>query len=131
MNPTITALDTNRNTDPSRRNPAASITTPVNTDSVNNARAGSRAPCTAGTPATIIDIAPVAWTAMNDELVTNPPVIVPTKYAYKPASGFTPARRPAASPSGTLCTPSTKPATLSARTVPVLMGNRLPTYPAP
>ncbi len=38
MNPTITAFDTNRRTDPSRANPAASITTPVSTDRVNNAR---------------------------------------------------------------------------------------------
>ncbi len=41
MNPTITAFDTNRRTEPSRRNPAASITTPVSTARVNNARAGS------------------------------------------------------------------------------------------
>jgi hypothetical protein len=39
--PTITAFDTNRRTEPSRRNPAASITTPVSTDRVNNALAGS------------------------------------------------------------------------------------------
>ena len=43
MNPTITAFDTNRSTEPSRRNPAASITTPVSTDKVNKARAGSSA----------------------------------------------------------------------------------------
>ena len=39
MNPVITALDTNRSTYPSRKNPAASMTTPVSTDKVNNARA--------------------------------------------------------------------------------------------
>jgi hypothetical protein len=32
INPTITAFETNRSTEPSRRNPAASITTPVSTD---------------------------------------------------------------------------------------------------
>ena len=32
MNPTITAFDTNRSTDPSRSSPATSITTPVSTD---------------------------------------------------------------------------------------------------
>ena len=43
MNPTITAFETNRSTEPSRKNPAASITTPVSTDKVNKARAGSSA----------------------------------------------------------------------------------------
>ena len=41
MNPTITAFDTNLSTEPSRKNPAASITTPVSIDKVNKARAGS------------------------------------------------------------------------------------------
>ena len=39
--PTITALDTNRRTEPSRSTPATIIRTPVMKDSVNNARAGS------------------------------------------------------------------------------------------
>ena len=29
-------------------------------------------------------MAPVAWTAMNDELVTSAPVRVPTRYPYNP-----------------------------------------------
>jgi hypothetical protein len=31
---------------------------------------------------------------MNAELVKNAPVTVPTMYAYRPASGLTPARKP-------------------------------------
>ena len=79
MNPTITALDTNRSTQPSRRSPAASMIRPVSTDSVNKARSASVAVCTAGTSATIIAIAPVPWMAMNEELVTRAPVNVPTR----------------------------------------------------
>ena len=71
-----------------------------------------------------MDIAPVAWTAMNAELVKNAPVIVPTMYAYRPASGLIPARSLEARPSGTLCTPSTKPATESSRSVSRLLGKR-------
>ena len=41
MKPTMTECDTNRRIDPSRRSPAPSITTPVRTESVNKARAGS------------------------------------------------------------------------------------------
>ena len=40
MNPTITAFETNRRIEPRRSRPAASITTPVSTDSVNSARSG-------------------------------------------------------------------------------------------
>ena len=79
MNPTITAFDTNRSTDPRLRSPAASMTTPVSTDKVNRARAGSLAPWTVGTSATIMAIAPVPWIAMNDELVTSAPAVVPTR----------------------------------------------------
>ena len=43
MNPTMTAFDTNRSTVPSLSTPAATITTPVSIESVNNARAGSAA----------------------------------------------------------------------------------------
>ena len=66
---------------------------------------------TAGTSAMMMAMAPVACTAMKAELVNNDPPIVPNRYAYRPASGLTPASRPAARPSGTLSTPSTKPAT--------------------
>ena len=38
---------------------------------------------------------------------------MPKRYAYRPDSGFTAASRPAARPSGTLATPSTRPATAS------------------
>ena len=37
MNPTITAFDTNRSTDPSLSNPAATMTTPVSTERVYSA----------------------------------------------------------------------------------------------
>jgi hypothetical protein len=63
------------------------MTTPVSTESVNRARAGSLASWTAGTSATTMDIAPVAWTAMNAELVKKAPVIVPTTYPYRPPAG--------------------------------------------
>ena len=79
MNPTITAFDTKRRMEPSRSSPAISMTTPVSTESVNNARAGSAAAWTAGTSATIIAIAPVPWMAMNDELVASAPTGVPTR----------------------------------------------------
>ena len=78
-------------------------------------------------------IAPVACTAMNAELVNNEPPIVPNRYAYRPASGLTPASRPAARPSGTLSTPSTKPATASLRSVSRPTGTRsfISGFPAP
>ena len=79
MKPTITALETKRRIDPSLRRPAASMTTPVSTASVNRARAGSMPSWTAGTSRTIIAIAPVPWMAMNDELVARAPAVVPTR----------------------------------------------------
>ena len=78
MNPTITAFDTNRSTDPSLSNPAATMTTPVSIDSVNSARAGSVASCTASTSATRIAIAPVPCTAMKADEVASAPATVPT-----------------------------------------------------
>ena len=48
-------------------------------DSVNSARAGSSAFLMVSTSAMTIAMAPVAWTAMNDELVTSAPVNVPTR----------------------------------------------------
>ena len=78
MNPTITALETNRSRKPSLSRPAASMTTPVSTARVHSARSGSSPECTAGTSATTIAMAPVAWTAMNAELVNRAPVKVPT-----------------------------------------------------
>ena len=78
MNPTMTALDTNRRIDPSFRSPAASMTTPVSTERVNRAPWMSPASWTAGTSATIMAMAPVPWIAMNEELVTRAPVNVPT-----------------------------------------------------
>ena len=69
-------------------------------------------------------IAPVACTAMKAELVKNEPPSVPNKYAYRPDSGLTPASTPAARPSGTLSTPSTRPATASLRSVSGLTRNR-------
>jgi hypothetical protein len=77
MNPTITALDTNRRTAPSRSSPATSMTAPVSSDSVTNAR-GALGPLRPGTSAITIAIAPVPCTAMNVELVTRAPVAVPT-----------------------------------------------------
>ena len=77
--PTITALDTNRRTEPSRSTPATIIRTPVMKDSVNSARAGSSASLTASTSVMMMAIAPVPWTAMNDELVASAPAKVPTK----------------------------------------------------
>ena len=56
------------------------------------------------------DIAPFACTDMNTELVDTAPATVPTRYPYRPATGFTPASSPAASPSGTLSRPNTNPA---------------------
>ena len=90
---------------------------PVTMARVNNARAGSLEVWTAGTSEMITAIAPVAWTAMNEELVANDPDNVPNMYAYNPDSGFTPASNPAANPSGTLSTPSTRPATASSPNV--------------
>ena len=79
MNPTITAFDTNRSTVPNFNRPAASITTPVRIDSVNSARAGSAASCTAGTSAMIIAIAPVPCTTMNTDDVDSAPPTVPIR----------------------------------------------------
>ena len=79
MKPTMTECDTNRRIDPSRRSPAPSITTPVRTESVNSARAGSAEAWTVSTSETIIAIAPVPWMAMNDELVASAPTVVPTR----------------------------------------------------
>ena len=78
MNPTITALDTKRRSPPSFRSPAASMMTPVRIERVTSARSASAEPCSPGTSATIIAIAPVPWMAMNEELVTRAPVNVPT-----------------------------------------------------
>ena len=77
MNPTITAFDTNRSTDPSLSNPAATMTTPVSIDSVESARCGSAASCTALTSATRIAIAPVPCTAMKADEVASAPAAVP------------------------------------------------------
>ena len=77
--PTMTALETKRSADPSRARPATSMTAPVRTLSVNSAAAGSRDPWTAGTSATMTAIAPVAWTAMNVELVASAPPRVPKR----------------------------------------------------
>ena len=79
MKPTITVLDTNRRTEPSRSTPATIINTPVVIVSVNSARAASSASPIASTSATMMAIAPVAWTAMNDELVASAPAKVPTR----------------------------------------------------
>jgi hypothetical protein len=79
MNPTITAFETNRSSAPSRNSPAASMTTPVSTASVNSARSGSPASPTAGTSTITIAMAPVPCTAMNAELVTHAPATVPTR----------------------------------------------------
>ena len=78
MNPTITALDTNRRTDPSLSSPATTMTTPVSIDSVESARAGSAASCTASTSAMRIAIAPVPCTAMKADEVASAPATVPT-----------------------------------------------------
>ena len=53
------------------------MTNPVMIDSVNSAVAGSSALAISSTSATMIDMAPVVWTAMNAELVNNAPVKVP------------------------------------------------------
>ena len=71
MNPTITALDTNLSTEPSRSTPATIIKMPVTSDNVKRARAGSSASLTASTSAMTMAMAPVAWTAMNEELVVE------------------------------------------------------------
>ena len=88
-NPTITAFDTNRSSDPSRKNPAVSITTPVRMDSVYNARAGSEPEWTAGVSSMMMAMAPVACTAMKAEPVKNEPPSVPNTYPYSPDSGLT------------------------------------------
>ena len=67
---------------------------------------------------------PVACTAMNAELVKNEPASVPNRYPYGPDSGLTPASTAAARPSGTLSTPSTRPAMASSRRVPRPTRNR-------
>ena len=78
MNPTITALETNRRSQPSFRSPAASMMTPVRIESVTSARSASADRCNPGMSATIMAIAPVPWIAMNEELVIRAPVNVPT-----------------------------------------------------
>lgn len=78
MNPTITPLDTKRSRLPRRRRPAVSMMTPVTIESVNSARPESEAFWIAPTSAIRIDMAPVACTAMNAELVTKAPATVPT-----------------------------------------------------
>ncbi len=78
MNPVITALETNRRMDPSLRTPATTITTPVTTERVNSERAGSGRPARS-TSATMMAIAPVACTAMNDALVKNEAPTMPNR----------------------------------------------------
>ena len=78
MNPTITAFETNRNAVPSFSSPAASITMPVRIESVNSADAPSD-PCTRGTSAITIAIAPVPCTTMNADDAAVAPTIVPTR----------------------------------------------------
>ena len=50
---------------------------PVTMARVNNARAGSLDVWTVGTSEMMTAIAPVAWTAMNEELVATDPDRVP------------------------------------------------------
>ena len=78
MKPTITELGTNRSSLPRRRSPATSITTPVTTDSVNRALAGSSRPAKS-TSATSSDIAPVACTAMKGVLVSAAAPTIPNR----------------------------------------------------
>ena len=73
MKPTITALETKRSIEPSRSSPASSITTPVSSDRVTSARAGSLELSSASTSEISIAIAPVACTAMKVELVASAP----------------------------------------------------------
>ena len=79
MNPTITALDTNRSRVPSLNSPASSIAAPVSIDRVTRARVGSEELPMASTSATTMAMAPVPWMAMKVELVNNAPVPVPTR----------------------------------------------------
>lgn len=89
---------------------------PVSTVSIAIAPAAP-GPRTCGTSSRMTAIAPVACTLMNTDPVANAPASVPTRYALRPNSGFTPASTPAASPSGTLSTPRVRPALRSAPTV--------------
>ena len=76
MKPVMTALETKRSTKPSRRSPATAITMPVRIVSVNSAVAGSSKDSRPAS-ATMMAMAPVPCTAMNDELVKNEPPSVP------------------------------------------------------
>ena len=78
MNPTRTAFETNLSTPPRRSSPAATMTSPVSTESVASARDGSELSCTAVVSATMIAIAPVPCTAMNVDDVVRAPATVPT-----------------------------------------------------
>ena len=76
--PVITEPETKRRNVPRRSTPATIITTPVTMLSVNSVRAGS-ARASRSTSATMIDIAPVAWTAMYVELVNSVPPTIPNR----------------------------------------------------
>ena len=91
---------------------------------MNNARSWPGPEGTAGVPAMMTAMPPVACTAMNAELVKNEPASVPNRYPYGPDSGLTPASTAAARPPGTLSTPSTRPAMASSRRVPRPTRNR-------
>ena len=78
MKPVITALETKRSQVPNRRTPATIITTPVTIDSVYSDLAGSSCD-SRSTSATMIDIAPVACTAMNVALVNSAAPTMPNR----------------------------------------------------
>ncbi len=92
MNPTITALETKRTSEPARRRPATSISTPVTTASTtmpDERWSGGRA---ARAPPAARHSAAVGTTAMRCELAVSAATGVPTILAYRPCTGGTPAR---------------------------------------
>ena len=115
--PIITECDTNRTYRPRRRIEATTIRAPAN--SVSSRRAALRS--WAGTPASTEPAAKAAAlvvvTTIRRVLEKRPPAIGPTRLAYNPWIGLTPASTLAAMPSGTLPMAPGTPATASERRV--------------
>ncbi len=78
MNPVITELETKRRNEPSRNSPATIMTAPVRIESVTSDRIGSSRSAMS-TSAMMIDIAPVACTAMKAVLVNSAPPTIPNR----------------------------------------------------
>ena len=113
-NPVITECDTNRVYRPSRRSAATIMMAPASSVSRISAEDLSASGTSASAePAASADALVVVIT-MSLVLVCMPPNTGPTRLAYRPWIGLTPASTPDAMPSGTLAMAPGSPATRSA-----------------